>query len=137
MNFIHDDGAHGFQHRPALFRRQQDKQRFGRRDQNVRRTPKHLLPLGHRRVAGTHDHPQFRQQQAGSQRGLPDLAERLLQILLHIVAECFQRRDIEHLRLIPQLTAYRLLKESIDAGEKGREGLPDPVGAEISTSRPD
>ena len=95
MDFIHDDRAHRLQHRPTFLRRQQDKQRLGCGDENMRRTPEHLLPFGHGRVAGTHDDPQLGQQHAGRQGSLTDLGKRLLEIFLNVVAECFQRRDVE------------------------------------------
>ena len=79
------------QHFAAALAGQQDVKRFGRRDQHMRRLAEHRGPLALRRVAGAHQDANLRQ--LGIHRR--QLGQRSLQILLHVVAERPQRRDIE------------------------------------------
>src|SRR3954454_11043173 len=83
----------------------------------------HLLTFRHRRVAGAHQRSELRQQEPSRQRGGPDFSQWLLQIFLYVVAEGFQRRDVEHLRVVVELTRKGLLEKLIDAGKKGGECL--------------
>jgi len=50
---------------------------------------------------------------------MADLDKRLLEILLDIVAQRFQRRDVQNLRVVIQLTGESLLEQLIDTGKKG------------------
>src|SRR5205814_2106327 len=45
VNLIDDHGARGLEHLPALFRGEQDEQRLGRGNQDVRRRFQHLLAI--------------------------------------------------------------------------------------------
>ena len=83
----------------------------------------HLLALRHRRVAGADQDTQFRHQEPGRQRRLTDFSQRLLQVFLYVVAERFERRDVEHLRIVSNLTCNGLCEEVIDTGEKCLERL--------------
>ena len=53
VDFIDDHRCGRLQNPAAAFRGEEDEQRLGRRDQNVRRPFDHFLPLGHWRVAGS------------------------------------------------------------------------------------
>ena len=86
----------------------------------------HLLALRHRRVAGADQYTEFRHQEPGRQRGGPDFSQWLMQVFLYVVAERFERRHVEHLRVVVEFTREGLLKEVIDTGEKGGEGLTGP-----------
>lgn len=55
---------------------------------------------------------------------MADLCERLLQILLNVVAQRFQRRDVQNLRVVVELTGESLLEKTIDTGKKGGERFP-------------
>ena len=123
MNFIDDHGTHGLQQAPAFIRREQDEERLRRGDEDMWRTLEHLLPIRHRCIACPDQDPQFRHQQAVLQRHLPDFRERFLEIFLDVIAQCLERRDIENPRMVVEFAIERLLKELIDAGKKGREGL--------------
>ena len=83
----------------------------------------HLLALRHRRVAGADEYTEIRHQAPGRQRRLTDFSQRLLDDFLYVVAEGIQRRDVEHLRIVSNLTCNGLCEEVIDTGEKGRECL--------------
>ena len=83
----------------------------------------HLLALRHRRVAGADEYTEIRHQAPGRQRRLTDFSQWLLQVFLYVVAERFERRHVEHLRVVVEFTREGLLKEVIDAGEKCLERL--------------
>ena len=83
----------------------------------------HLLALRHRRVAGADQYTEFRHQEPGRQRCVTDFRQWMLQVFLYVVAEHFQRRDIQHLRVVSNLTCNGLCEEVIDTGEKGGERL--------------
>src|ERR1700686_3125759 len=83
----------------------------------------HLLALRHRRVAGADQYTEFRHQEPGRQRYGADFSKWLLQIFLDVVAKRFQRRDVEHLRMVIEFTRKGLLEELIDTREKGGERL--------------
>ena len=86
----------------------------------------HLLALRHRRVAGADEYTEIRHQAPGRQRRLTDFSQWLLQVFLYVVAERFQRRDVEHLRVVVEFTGQCLFEETVDAGKKGGEGLAGP-----------
>ena len=54
VNFVDDHRAHRAQHLAAGLRREQDVERLGRRDEDVRRRAAHPRALALRRVAGAH-----------------------------------------------------------------------------------
>ena len=83
----------------------------------------HLLALRHRRVAGADEYTEIRHQAPGRQRHLTDFSQWLLQVFLYVVAERFERRHVEHLRVVVEFTRKGLFEEVIDTGEKGRERL--------------
>ena len=60
-------------------------QRLRRGDQHVRRVLDHVAPLALRRVAGADGHVELG----------PDPAQRRAQVLLHVVGERLQRRDVD------------------------------------------
>ncbi len=66
---------------------------------------------------------EFWHQQTNRQRGVANFDQRLVQVFLDVIAERFQRRDIEHLRLVVEFTLKGVFEKPIDAGEKGGEGL--------------
>lgn len=55
---------------------------------------------------------------------MADLGKRLLEVLLNIVAQCFQRRDVQNLCMVAELTGESLLEKTIDTGKKGGERFP-------------
>src|SRR5688572_18593752 len=84
----------------------------------------HLLAIGHRRIAGAEQYTEVRHQEAGQQRSVADFSERSLEVFLNVVAERLQRRNVEHLRMVIELSRERLLEEMIDAREKRGKRLP-------------
>ena len=72
-------------------------QRLGRRDQDVRRVLAHGGPLGGRRVSGAHGDAQPGVGIAQPRRFLPDFGQRDMQVLVHVDREGPERGDVEHL----------------------------------------
>ena len=105
----------------ALFRGQQDVERFRRGDQNVRRAPQHGAALVHQRVAGAHGHADFRHQQAALAGLLQDFAERDLEIFLNVVAQRLERRDVEDFGCVCELAGQRLAHQAVNAGQERRQ----------------
>ena len=85
------------QHLAALLGGEQDVERLGRGDQDVRRLPEHRLPRRLRGVAGAHRDADVRQR-----RRPPRCARSRIppsgccEVLLDVVAERLQRRDVDH-----------------------------------------
>ena len=77
-----------------------------------------------------------RHQQAALARQLQDFAERDFQVLLDVVAQRLQRRDVEDFGPVVQLAGERFADQPINAGEKRGQRLARPVGAEMSVVRP-
>ena len=135
----HDALQRGKQERRVVGREQQ-RQLFGRGEQNVRRIAPLPLPPRHRRVAG-----------AGLDLDRqPHLGDRRLQIARDIDRERFQRRDIEGVKAAGALHAAaggdEILLASALRRRGGRESstsvgknpasvLPAPVGAISSAER--
>ena len=142
VDFVHDDGLDIAQNRAALFRGQQDVERLGRGDQNVRRPLQHRPPLVHQRVAGADGGANLRHQQSALARHLQNLAERDFEILLDVVAQRLQRRDVENFSAVVQIAGQRLAHQAINAGKKcsqrfaGAGGRGDQRGASGEDMRP-
>ena len=81
------------QHSAPAVAREEEIQRFRRRDQDVRRPARHRGPLARGRIAGPHEDADFRQ---GFVERL-DLPERPLEVLLDVIRKGPQGRDVEDL----------------------------------------
>jgi hypothetical protein len=122
VDLVDDHGADGLQHPPAAVAREQQVERLGRRDQHVGGPPRHRGPLARRRVAGPHQHADLGQ----VRRRRADLAERRLEVLLDVVGEGPQRRDVEDLGLVRE--ALALAEELVERRQERRERLARPGG---------
>ena len=92
-----------------------------------------FLSFPHRCVAGTHGSSDRRRGMpwAGQGRQFP---RRNFQILADVVAQGFGGRDVEDLRLaigFPRRAAH----QAVETNQKAASVLPEPVGAEMRTSR--
>ena len=106
VDLVDDDGPRGRQHVAAGFGAEQDVERFRRRHEDVRRPAAHALALAGRRVAGAHPGADLDVGQARAAQLLADAGERRLEVLLDVVRQRLQRRDVDDLRLVRQ-TARR------------------------------
>ena len=84
--------------------------------------------LVHQRVAGAHGGADLRHQQAALARHLQNFAERNFEVLLDVVAERLERRDVEYFGAVLQISGERLADQTIDAGEKRRQRLAGSGG---------
>ena len=113
--FVPGDGVHlvddhrldAAQHLPAL-RGEQEIERLGRRDQDVRRRAEHLAPLA---LVGVARADADRQRRA-------EPRERASQVALDVVVERLQRRDVEQPQPLPRAGV-----EPVDPGEERRQRL--------------
>ena len=107
----------------ARLAREHQVQRLGRGDQDVRRVARHVAPVLLRRVAGA---------DADADVGA-DPAQRRAQVLLDVVGERLQRRDVD------EPGAVRRDGSATSRSSPHRNAasvLPEPVGAEISVCSP-
>ncbi len=142
VNFVDDDGLDIAQNGAAFFGGKQDVKRLGRGDQNVRRPLQHGAALVHERVAGADGGADLGHQQAALAGHLQNFAQRDFEILLDVVAEGFERRDVEDFGAVLQVSGQGLANQAIDAGEKrgqrlaGAGGGRDQRGAAGKDVRP-
>ena len=128
VDFIDDDRADGAQDIPALAGRQEQVQGFGRGDENMGRAAKHVLSIFCGRVARADFDPYLRKEKSGGQGVSRNLTQRLPEILLHVVAQGLERRDVENLRVVGQVVGERLLEQGINRRQKGGQGFARPRG---------
>ena len=72
----------------------------------------------HERVARPDRGPNLRQRHSARGRERHDFGERPFEVLLDVVAERFEGRDVEDLGVVLQLAGDGLTDESIDADKK-------------------
>ena len=127
MNLIHDHRACRCEHLAAGFRAEQDVERLGRRDHDVRRTLAHAVAFVLGSIARAHessdvDIGQFQRPQLRT-----DAAERGFEVAPDVVREGFERGDVHDMRLVRQAAALdAFAHQALDRREKGRERLARP-----------
>src|SRR5664280_1795622 len=117
VNLVDDDRRDRPENLPAALARQEEIERLRRRHEDVRRPARHRRALSRGRVARSHEDAHLRNRRVES----ADLGERPLQVLLNVVRERAQRRDVEDLRLV--LQPGPLSDQRIDRREERRERL--------------
>src|SRR5579862_6216596 len=123
VNFVDDNGFDGFQDFAAFRGGEQNIERFGRGDENMRRPREHLAALVHERVAGAHRGANFRHQETAFGGELQNFAERNLEVFLNVVAESLERRNVKNFEAVSQLTCQRFTDEPVNTREKRSESL--------------
>ena len=123
VNLVDDDGADRPEDAAALLRREENVQGLGRRHEDVRRPLEHGAPRGHERVAGADGRPDLRQRVSALQREREDFRERPVEILLHVVPERLERRDVHDLRRVLQRAGGGLPDQHVDAREERGQRL--------------
>ena len=91
VNFIDNHGGDTAQHIAAVNTGQQQVQRLGRTDQNMRRIFQHFLPVRRRRVAAANRYTNTRRMSTLQKQLILNAGQRLLQIALDIVTQGFKR----------------------------------------------
>src|SRR5207244_637017 len=56
-------------------------------------------------------------------QGGADAGQGFLEVFVNVVAECLERRDINHARLVSEPSGQSLAKQLVQRGEKGRQRL--------------
>jgi hypothetical protein len=104
-------------------RSQQDEQRLGRRDQNMRRPPEHRSALAGGRVAGAQAGADAREIEPGFRASITHALQRLFEIQPDVVGERLERGDIQHRNLIAEPVAGRVEHQAIDRPHERGERL--------------
>ena len=121
VDLVDDHGVDGAERGPAAARGQQDVERLGRGDQDVRRPLRHLLALGHRRVAGADRDPDVRDPDSLGGGVGGELGQRRLEVLVDVVRQRLERRDVEDLGRVGQGRAGAR-RGRAGPGGRGRRG---------------
>jgi hypothetical protein len=121
VNLVDDHRVHVDQAFPGL-RREQQKQRFWRRDENVGRLPQELRSLGRGRVAGPGRNLRRRHRNARGVRRIGDARQGRAQVAFDVCGERLQGRDVEDPAPLLRRRG-RLEHQSIEAPEEGGECL--------------
>ncbi len=122
VNFIDNCRPDASQHFASAGAGQQDVERLGGGDEDVRRFAQHCRAIALRRIAGTNQDADLREVRIK----LRQFVQRTLQVLLNVIAQCPQRRDVEHRCLIGKRGS--LTGEAIDRGEVSRQGFAHAGG---------
>src|SRR5207249_2017598 len=101
----------------------QDVERLGRGHEDVGRTARHRLAGARRRIARADEDTDLGERRAARRRPGTELGERRGQVLLDVVAERLERRDVDDVRPVLQETALRQPEEAVDRPEEGGERL--------------
>ena len=91
MDLVNDHRPDRPQHLAGAFGREDQIERFGRRDEDVRRMLEHRLPLRLRRVPGADQRPHFDVGQPLLRQRRANLGQRLGEVLLNVVRQRLER----------------------------------------------
>ena len=130
VDLVDDHRAHTAEHPAPANGRQHDVERLGRRDEDVRRLPKHSRPRRLRCVAGAHGDADLRERLASRLEPLAQLGERTLEVPLDVVVQGFQRRDVQDLHRIRQRGRRAVDDELVELPKKRAERLAGASGGE-------
>jgi hypothetical protein len=124
VDLVHDDRLHRAEERPAALGGGEEVERLGRGDEHVGRPAHQGLAAGARRVAGAdRDAQRGEHEPLGGRRG-PELGERPGEVLLDVVGEGAERRDVDDPGGVRQAARLeRLAEEPVERGQEGRQRL--------------
>ena len=123
VNLVDDEEPRVGEGGPEPLAGQQDVQRLGRGDQDVRRPPGHRLSLRRERIAGAHGHAHLGQlDPLGSGRGA-DARQRRSQVLLDVVVERAERRDVDDVHAVLEASLEAEAVEVVERPQERRQGL--------------
>ena len=123
VDLVHDDGSGAGEHGPPALAGEKDVERFRRGHQDVRRLPAHGLARRARGVAGAHHGADAGAGLPGLGQGAVDARERHFQVLVHVVAEGLERRDVDHPGRVGQRRPAAVPDQGVDGGEEPGQGL--------------
>ena len=123
VDLVDDHRPRGRQHRAAGLGAEQDVERFRGRDDDVRRAAR----MRWRSLGGVSPvRTQVRISMSGRPRRaefVADAGERRLQVVLDVVGQGLQGRDVDHLCRVGQPVGQALAHQRIDRRQEGRQGL--------------
>ena len=114
VDLVDDDAAGGGQHLAAGLGAEQHVEQLRRGDDDVRRLAPHALALRRGRVAGADDRSDFNVGQATLAQRFANPGQRKLEVLVDVVGEGLERRDVHDLRLVRQRAGDALAHEVVD-----------------------
>jgi len=123
VDLIDHDGADRLERVPGALGGEVQVERLGGGDEDVRRPLHHRRALGGRRVAGAHHDADVGELKAAVLSPDAELGERLEEVLLDVVAQGLQGRDVEDPGLVAELPLRGVAEEPVEAGEEGGERL--------------
>ena len=124
VDLVDDDRPRRPEHLAAGLAGEQDVERLGRGDDDVRRALAHARALGLWRVAGAHQRTDVDVGQGERLELGADAGDRRLQVALDVVRQRLERRDVHDVRLIRQTPFRTLAHQRVDRGEKRGQRLP-------------
>ena len=128
VDLVDDHRPHRREHAPAALAGEQDVERLGRGDQDVRRGAGHAGAGAGGGVARAHRDLDGGRGQAGGAGRLADAVERGAQVALDVVAERLERGEVERVELGGEGADKGAAAEAVEAGEKSGEGLAGAGG---------
>ena len=123
VNLVDDHRACAREHPPPGLGAEQDVERLGRGDDDVRGALRAARPLVLRGIAGAHEGADFDLRQAERGELRADARERRLEVALDVVGERLERGDVHHQRLVRQsaggdASAHQLVDRREECGER-------------------
>jgi hypothetical protein len=123
VNFIDDDGGYGREHVASRLRAQQDVERLRCRHDDVWRATSCLSSLVLWRIASAHPRADFDVADGVSAQMLANARKRRLEILLDVVRQRLQGRDVDDARFVRQSPLTALARQLIDHGQERGQRL--------------
>ena len=123
MDFVHDHAARRRQHVAPGFAGEQQIQRLGSRDQNMRRALDHGRALAGRGVAGAHLHANVHVRQMERLQLRTNAGQRPLQVALDVVGQRLERRHVHHAGFVCEPACHAVAHQCVDCGEERRQRL--------------
>ncbi len=121
VNLIQDQRARRAQHPPARFGSEQQIQRLWRRNEDVRRLFNQRLPLRGSRIASAHFGAHIDLPSVSLAHERANSSKRLLKIFADIVAQRLERRHINHLRFMRQISVGAFAEKRIERSKERRQ----------------
>jgi hypothetical protein len=130
VDLVDDHRAHVPQRAPTRLRRQEDVQRLGGRDEDVRRAPHRFAALAGAGVAGADGGPDLGRGVAQLDGERLDLGQRLVEIPAHVVGQRLERRHVKDTGSVGERPTGRdrLSHQAIERPQEGRQGLAGSGG---------
>ena len=123
MELVNDDGPYRTEHPAPRVGSQQQVERLRRRYEDVGWIAPHAGAFVRRCIAATYRRAQLDVGSAGLEEAVTDTGKRYLEILVNIVGQRLERRDVEDDGLVGQARLEGLADQRVDDGKKRGEGL--------------